>query len=290
MDNSRHDSSPGLDGFLAAVLGRPNPTETAAFTRVVLGQGDPTSAAAFAATVLREYNFDPNQPRDERGRWTSGGGSADGGTASRTGKIAKATGENSAQDKTARPENVRTIGNPQYSDLSWFVKGAGKPPSAIEKEYGVIKPTIIARARDLPGKDKNTLGVKQAKTIVATGIPDGFLVGSEGAGPCIIALISMPSSTKPGTFDVVASHLQAKDDPGAMWDQIGTFPKGTRVAIAGGDGSDPASNAQMSVTVASLAHKKGVTIDGYFNGNGLWVDNKGNYYAFKTNTKNTRSD
>lgn len=154
----------------------------------------------------------------------------------------------------------------------------------IEKEYGAIKPTIIARGRDLPGKDKNTLGAKQAHTIVATSVPDGFLVGSQGAGPCIIALISMPSSTRPGTFDVVASHFQSQDDPGAVWNQIGTFPTGTRVAIAGGDATY-SSNTQMIVTIASLAYKKGVTIDGYFNGNGLWVDNRRKYYAFKTNVK-----
>jgi hypothetical protein len=39
----------------------------------------------------------------------------------------------------------------------------------------------------------------------------------------------------------------------------------------------------MRATIDSLAHKKGVTIDGYFRGNGLWVDNKGKYYAYKTN-------
>ena len=39
----------------------------------------------------------------------------------------------------------------------------------------------------------------------------------------------------------------------------------------------------MRATIDSLAHKKGVTIDGYFSGNGLWVDNKGKYYAYKTN-------
>jgi hypothetical protein len=28
---------------------------------------------------------------------------------------------------------------------------------------------------------------------------------------------------------------------------------------------------------------KGVTIDGYFRGNGLWAKNNGMYYTFKTN-------
>ena len=72
MDNSRHRVSPSLDGFLAAILGKPSPPSTAEFTTAILGECDPTTAAAFAATILREDNFDPNQPRDERGRWTTG--------------------------------------------------------------------------------------------------------------------------------------------------------------------------------------------------------------------------
>ena len=70
----------------------------------------------------------------------------------------------------------------------------------------------------------------------------------------------------------------------ACGDKLDAFPKGTRVAITGGNGSR-SSNTQMLVTVASLAYRKGVTIDGYFYGNGLWVDNRGRYYAFRTNVE-----
>jgi hypothetical protein len=115
--------------------------------------------------------------------------------------------------------------------------------------------------------------------MVAKGIPDRFLVGSGGAGTCTIALVSIPSSTKPGTYDVVVSHFNPGQDPSAVWAKIGPFPDGTRVAMAGGDDSY-ASNTQRLVTIASLAYKKGVKIDGYFSGNGLWVDNRGKYYAF----------
>jgi hypothetical protein len=94
----------------------------------------------------------------------------------------------------------------------------------------------------------------------------------------------MPSSKRSGTYDVVVSHFEAQDNPSAVWDKIGNFPSGTRVALAGGNDTDP-SKTQMRATIDSLAHKKGVTMDGYFRGNGLWVDNKGKYYAYKTNVE-----
>lgn len=99
-----------------------------------------------------------------------------------------------------------------------------------------------------------------------------------------IAIASMPSSKRPGTYNVLVSHFQSQDNPTAVWDKIGNFPDGTRVALAGGDGTNT-SKKQMHVTIDSLAHKKGVEIDGYFRGNGLWVNNKGKYYAYKTNVE-----
>jgi hypothetical protein len=159
--------------------------------------------------------------------------------------------------------------------MGWFLKGAGKPPGIVEKELGAIRPqTPLAKMGP-----KNTQGAPGGETMVAKGIPDGFLVGSNGAGTCTIAIVSIPSSNKPGTYDVVVSHFNPGQDPSAVWAKIGTFPNGTRVAIAGGDDSY-ASNTQRLVTIASLAYKNGVKIDGYFSGNGLWVDNRGTYYAF----------
>jgi hypothetical protein len=102
MDNSRFDALPGLDAFvaeipcehnpesleafLAAVLGEHDPASVDAFVTAIRGEHDPTSveafvtairgehnpasAAAFAAKILYEYS--PDQPRDERGRWTTG--------------------------------------------------------------------------------------------------------------------------------------------------------------------------------------------------------------------------
>ncbi len=46
-----------------------------AFAAALRGHRDPAVGAEFAETILREY--DPDQPRDERGRWTSDGESDD---------------------------------------------------------------------------------------------------------------------------------------------------------------------------------------------------------------------
>ena len=73
MDNSRDYASPSHDEFLAAILGEDDPADTAAFVATILGECEPASTAMFA-DVLREYN--PDEPRDERGRWTTGGTSS----------------------------------------------------------------------------------------------------------------------------------------------------------------------------------------------------------------------
>ena len=89
MSGPRH-TSPSLDSFLPAVIDKPDRWH-AAFAAVIVDEDDSASvgdacdgaeaaSAAFAAAILREY--DPDQPRDERGRWTAAG--SDGGSADAT--------------------------------------------------------------------------------------------------------------------------------------------------------------------------------------------------------------
>lgn len=59
MDNSTSCALPSSEAFVAAILGEDNSA----------------SATAFAAHIL--YEYDPDQPRDERGRWTTGGSHSD---------------------------------------------------------------------------------------------------------------------------------------------------------------------------------------------------------------------
>jgi hypothetical protein len=79
-------------------------------------------------------------------------------------------------------------------------------------------------------------------------------------------------------YDIIVSHLAPGDNPYGVWKKAGGVPGGSRVAFAGGDGSR-ASNTQLLCTIASLAHRKGVKIDGYFDGTGLWADNTGRYFV-----------
>ena len=100
MQRSRLHPSPALDEFLAVILDDHDLASGAAFAAAMLEDhnlsegragggrrttdishegwlnailyGVPEPTHAFAFGTLREYNFDPNQPRDERGRWTTG--------------------------------------------------------------------------------------------------------------------------------------------------------------------------------------------------------------------------
>jgi hypothetical protein len=70
MDNSRFDVFSGTRAFASV--------EYDEFLAAILGRSDPANSDAFAAGILREYNFNPDEPRDERGRWTTGGSGTSG--------------------------------------------------------------------------------------------------------------------------------------------------------------------------------------------------------------------
>lgn len=114
MGRSRFRASPVVEAFVNDLLGRLDPAETAAFVAEITGQRNParsaafveeilggptrSSTAAFVADILREYS--PDQPRDDWGRWTSGGSSGDrsGGT---------------ADEFRTRPEDFEAKSNPE---------------------------------------------------------------------------------------------------------------------------------------------------------------------------------
>jgi hypothetical protein len=86
-------------------------------------------------------------------------------------------------EEEAAPE-VSRFDNPEYGSWEWFFKPAGKSPAQIEQDYGAVSPTGL-KERDL----NTTVGAGGSETKVVTKIPDGFLVGSQGAGPCVIAVV-----------------------------------------------------------------------------------------------------
>ena len=74
--------------FVAAITDRPNPDRTAmkALVRLLTNDQTPASRAALGAIIFREQ-YNPNEPRDWRGRWTTGG--ADGGPSTGGGRLAR---------------------------------------------------------------------------------------------------------------------------------------------------------------------------------------------------------
>jgi hypothetical protein len=73
-DHSRRRASPGVEAFVRSIRGEREPRDTAAFVAAICGESNLKSAAEFAAAILGEAGYDPNQPRDDWGRWTTGAG------------------------------------------------------------------------------------------------------------------------------------------------------------------------------------------------------------------------
>jgi hypothetical protein len=89
------ENSPGLDEFLAIVRGDSDPAETAAFVAAITdkshydheksreGNGGGNTGISHADWLnavrygFREHNFNPDEPRDEKGRWTADGTDAE---------------------------------------------------------------------------------------------------------------------------------------------------------------------------------------------------------------------
>ncbi len=76
-DDSRsepHSScvSPETEAFVARITGRPAPMDTAAFVAAITG-ADAPPPRPHRAQYLDEAHFNPDEPRDERGRWTTDG-------------------------------------------------------------------------------------------------------------------------------------------------------------------------------------------------------------------------
>lgn len=173
---------------------------------------------------------------------------------------------------------VQTITNPQFPILPWMLSPTSSPALA-QAQCGKLEPVIISRR-----ESDNSQGVRGGETIKVTDIPDHFLVGSQGAGPCIIFIVSVPIQGKPGRHNVLVSHCYPRDNPHAIINSLGKLPPGCHAAIAGGNGRDDPSNTELAMVISAL-RQRGIVIDGYFDGSGLWVDNRGNYYAYESDKK-----
>jgi hypothetical protein len=182
---------------------------------------------------------------------------------------------------TERPNVGPPSDNSTYSDAGWVFLGGGITTTKVANDYGVLKPN---KAGKLNGS--RSIQVKQGTGQLFTKIPDRFLVGSTGALPCIIAVIVIPAPKTNGMFqakyNAIVIHFQAQDDPKATLAKFGKLPAGTHVGLAGGNNKDSNSTKELLAVVAALKSLEGVTLDGYFNGSGLWADNNGFYHANDT--------
>ena len=161
MKNSRTFPVVSRDEFLAAILGKPDPKGTAAFVAAITGERDVESAAA---VVLREYN--PDEARDWRGRWTVDGASSagaqpgyslSGGSGGGTPYVSK---PKAAAGNWSAPV-VKSVGEPykgnwgeSNSHVAWEVppKLLGSPGHIIQKIS--VESTIVGSdgtvSRDVP--------------------------------------------------------------------------------------------------------------------------------------------
>jgi hypothetical protein len=111
--------SPETEAFLARITGAPSRLDTAAFVAAITGRDDPADASAPGPTSFDEHHFNPNEPRDERGRWTTRGSDSDrlGGT---TGGAPTASGNS--------PTCAQSVADEKKSGL--FDKKRDKSPTA----------------------------------------------------------------------------------------------------------------------------------------------------------------
>ncbi len=77
-DDSRSQSQSShalsaTEAFVARITGRPTRLDTAAFVAAITGRDGPAGTPTSDAQYLDEAHFNPDEPRDERGRWTTDG-------------------------------------------------------------------------------------------------------------------------------------------------------------------------------------------------------------------------
>jgi hypothetical protein len=118
---------------------------------------------ALAVAVLK---FDPDQPRDESGKWTEGGGGGGGGTAVDHKAFARELKPHKFELKVTRPNGVRVYGprrsNPTYTtevsvspDGTWKYSASGSlvegGSKILHSGKGLADFTDFMSTRTLPG-------------------------------------------------------------------------------------------------------------------------------------------
>jgi hypothetical protein len=124
-----------------------------------------------------------------------------------------------------------------------------------------------------PRDFENSIGVSGGQHIVVPleDVPEGGLVGSTGAGPCVGLIIVDDENI------YVFHFTQTTDVSQALAEAIDDLGADAHAAIFGGDGS-PLSEQTLEEVMDYLNAHSEITIDGYSNTPGLWVDSDGDYH------------
>ena len=130
-------------------------------------------------------------------------------------------------------------------------------PDAIA-ELGELEPELVPPVP--PEDDTAALG---GEHIIVTNIPDGHLVGSFGAGPCVILSIWCYDGT------VYSFHFMAGEDVAATLARYTPFPEECHGALAGGDNSGLSN--QIIQDIRNALTGQNVVIDGFYPGTGIWA-------------------
>jgi hypothetical protein len=148
----------------------------------------------------------------------------------------------------AGPTVVKKPNEPLYlPEYPLLPKKPGYKEKVI-RDVGEIKAPVIP---DCPNKT----GVMGGEHIHVTNIPQGQVIGSSAADPCIGLIISTLNK------DVNIYNFQATECPQRTLFYDGPFPKGSHAAIFGGNGSIE-SNATLDGVMGYLNSTKCI-IDGY---------------------------
>lgn len=138
----------------------------------------------------------------------------------------------------------------------------GGPTSKADqiKKYGALDVTQIDKMPPV-GQFTNVAG---GTCTVVSNIPDGYIVGSTGADPCIIVVIADCNGT------VTACHFYTASDVAETFAKLGPFSECARAAIAGGNNTT-ASNHELEQVINAL-NAANITIDGILDRVGVYWD------------------
>lgn len=179
----------------------------------------------------------------------------------------------SATDAAPRPQ-VTPVDNVQKTTLELLFPLNPADKSDVINDVGALDATEISGGRDIT----HTIGVLGGQHITVIDLPDGYMAGSFGADPCIIAIIVTINSS--GQIVIHVYHFTATDDAKETLDQLGNLPAGTTIALAGGNGTTESDRTLAGVMEWIQAHSGTVTCEGYLDRTGLWVDNQGHYHYY----------